>query len=209
MPTKMDAAQAEHYQGLGLQNDYQIMSGQFVIPIAEEPPEDAQELAAWSPFVMVQAHAEYRLRRFSYSAAKHRNPPILPKPADVGAFKFLTGTVQLPHPSVQTDGSYTWTANINYVFAESCVSDSNTGFVIGSTLDAFTTQVNNQQYQSVQEAPANITGSGIGPQSGWGMAKNIDTNAPSWSYSEPSYYPAQLLSSDLIVGPTHWPAISL
>jgi hypothetical protein len=205
----MDAAQAEHYQGLGLQNDYQIMSGQFLIPLAEDAPTDPEELAEWTPFVMVQAHAAYRLRRFQYSVTKHRNPPILPKPADTGAYKFLTGTVQLPHPSVQSDGSYTWTAATNYVFAEACVSNSDTGFVIGSTLDAFPNQINNQQYQTTADAMANVSESGTGPKSGYGLAKTLDTNSPHWSYGEPSYYPAELLSADLVIGPISYPSITL
>jgi hypothetical protein len=209
MSTQLDAAQADHYRNLGVQNTYVFASGAFVLPLAEEAPTNPSELQTWVPFTVVQAHAPYRLRQYQYTAAKDRNPPVLPAPESQGAYTFLGGVLSLPHPSVQTDGSFRWEGVVNYMFAEGCRSDSTVGFVIGNTLDALVNQVDNANYQNASDAPPNITEGGVGPKAGWAIGKQIDLNSAGWVYPEPSYYPAQLLSTEMICGPTVYPDLAL
>lgn len=208
MAVTLDAAQSDHYRSVGIDNEYTIVSGAFVLPLAEAPPTDAAELQDWTPFVVVQAHSPYRLRTFRYNAQKARTPPVLPAPVTQGAYTFLGGTVSLPHPSVQTDRSFTWDADVTYLFAEGCAHNANTGFVIGTSLDAFDIQLQNQNYQSYGDAPNNVRQSGVGPKSGWAIGKTIDLSNPMWNYAEPSYYPAQLLSAEMVGGPTAYPTIT-
>jgi hypothetical protein len=76
------------------------------------------------------------------------------------------------------------------------------------TLDAVQQQLDNQAYQNYSDAPQTIREGGVGPKAGWGLAKTIDLSDRNWAYSEPSYFPAQLLSAELVSGPTAYPTIS-
>lgn len=209
----MDSGQADRYRKIGLVNDYSVYSGKYVLPVAEEPPQTAAELAVWSPFDVVTVHAGYRLRVFSYNVDKEQNPPVLPAPADSGAYKFLAGVYSVPHPSVQTDNSFRWSAEVLLTFAEQCASNSDTGFVLGHTVDATQSQYNTKDLgggvgQNLQ-APANVRLGGVGPQVGWTLGGQINLLSNNWQYNEPSYYPATLLSADLVSGPTAYNDIPL
>lgn len=207
--THIDAAQSDHYRSLGLENDYTFVSGTHILPLAENPPTDPVELLDWVPFAAVKVHADYRIRNFRYSAAKERTPPIMPAPADQGAYTFVGGTLNLPHPMVQSDGSTRWAATASYYFAEGCASNSTTGFVIGISVDALSQQVDNVPYGTgVTNAPANVQDGGIGPKAGWVLGRLINLDYPSWDYREPSYYPAQLLSTEMLCGPVAYPDLS-
>lgn len=209
MSTHLDAAQSDHYRSLGLENDYAFVSGTHILPLAEDPPTDPAELAAWKPFVAVKTHADYRVRNFRYTAAKERTPPVMPAPADHGAYTFVGGSLSIPHPAVQSDGSVRWTATANYLFVEGCASNTTTGFVIGNSVDALPQQVENAGYAgNATDAPANIQQGGVGPKAGWVLGKLINLDYPAWDYREPSYFPAQLLSTEMICGPAYYPDLS-
>jgi hypothetical protein len=204
----LDAAQTEHYKSLEMASNYAFHPGSFVIPLAEEVPTNPVEAQSYVPFVVVQAHAPYRLRNVQYNAVKNRNPPVIPAPVDQGAYTFLGGTVNLPHPAVQTDGSLQWGVFVNYLFAEECRSDTTVGLVIGNSVDALAIQAQNVNFQNYSDAPPNVTGGGVGPKAGWTLAKLINLNSPSWSYTEPSYFPAQLFSAEMVGGSTTYPEVT-
>lgn len=209
MSTRLDAAQADHYRSLELDNEYTFVSGRVILPLAEDPPSDPALRANWKPFVEVDVHADYRMRNFKYNASKERTPPVMPAPASQGAYTFVGGTMHIPHPSVQPDGSTRWNATANYFFAEGCASDSTVGFVLGNSLDALASQYDNANYSgSTSDALPNITQSGAGPRAGWTLAKQIDLENPAWDYREPSYFPAQLLSTEMLTGPLFYPNLS-
>lgn len=209
----MDSGQSDRYRKLGLTNDYSVYSGKYVLPVAEEAPTDPAELASWVPFDVVAVHAPYRLRVFAYNVDKEQNPPVLPAPEDSGAYKFLAGVYTLPHPSVQTDNSFRWSANVLLTFAEQCASNSDTGFVLGNTVDATQSQYNTAGLgggvSQNSDAPANVRLGGVGPKVGWVLGNQINLLTASWQYNEPSYFPANLLSSELVAGPTAYNDIPL
>jgi hypothetical protein len=202
----LDAAQSAHYLDAGISNVYELYSGQFVLPLAQAVPTNTTNFV---PFVVVQAHAPYRIRNFNFSAKKAVTPPVLPVPDNQGSYSFLQGTVHLPHPICNPDGSFTWNANTSYRFAEGSVSNSTSGFVLGMCLDAFQRQVDNQSITGINTstAPLSITQGGVGPQVGWSVASNINITSPSWSYAEPSYWPAQLFSYSMVSGPSYYPTV--
>lgn len=205
---RLDGYQAELYNAAGMDNEYTILAGVFVIPLAEAVPTDAVELSTWKPFVAVQAHAPIRLRAYSYAAKKERNPPVLPTPGDSGAYTFLGGSVGLPHPTVRPDGSYLWSVSASYLFAEGAASTSESGFVVGGLFNPFRSQLEGPGAASVSDAPAPIREGGVGPKVGWNLAKGIDLNSPYWTYPEPSYFPAQMFSEDMVCGAGEYPPIT-
>jgi len=208
MAVKLDGAQAGRYNNANLSNQYVVNSGTFVLPVAEEAPTDPTELANWKPLVVVKAHAPYRLRKVNYAAKKEVTPPILPAPEDSGAFVLLTGSVSLPHPKVRPGGDFVWTGATEYYMAEVAPVNSEAGMVLGGLFDAFDLPTQAVTGAGVgiglgvagNSLPTSVRESGNGPKAGWVAAQSIDLNNPAWDYREPSYFPSQLFSSDLLCG---------
>ncbi len=199
MNPRLDGPQAPRYNNADLLNHYAIETGVYIMPVAEAPPTDPVALANWKPFVEVRLHAPYRMRKVSYTAQKDITPPIIPEPADSGAYTFLAGSVSIPHPKVRPNGEFCWTVATDYFYAEASPSHSESGFVLGGIFDTFDTPGQGLG-ASASDAPASVREAGADVKAGWYLAKSIDLNNPAWSYSEVAYFPAQLFSSDMISG---------
>lgn len=212
-PQPLDDVQAPqgYPNGVGINNNYRLESGVMVLPVAEEPPTDVASLAAWSPVVTLQLHAPYRIRRVRYDTRKVQNPPIVPKPADAGAFVFLGGVVGISNSLNSTLGSFDWDVVTDYAFVENCVSRPQDGFVLGLPPWTWvTSQENSLMFGGALEVGAAIGGAGVvgaiaraGPDAkvGYQMGKQaalyISKNE-GWGYNTPSFFPGDFFNGNLV-----------
>lgn len=191
--------------GPALLNDYTLMSGVCVIPVAEEPPEDPEELKTWSPVIKLQLHAPYRIRNAKYIARKNNSPPVLPSPGDTGKFIFLGGSVSFLN-APNSASNFDWSCNAAYSYVENCVSRTLDGFVLGTIPFQLMSQTQNQQaaggsptipYGAISEA-------GLDAKVGWLQS----ATGPTY-YNTPSYFPGLffndgLMNADLGAVPTQF-----
>lgn len=204
---KLDQAQAELYTRAGWTNEYEFHPGVMILPVAEAPPSNPLLLADWSPVVAVPAHAPYRSRNVTYSARKTNSPPMLPTPTDSGAFKFVGGSVAVPYPTLGVNGLYEWDATAQYTFISTANNAAGDGLVLGGPPFVTTIQAQNVLAGgNLAGAPADVVQSGVGPKVGYSIAKTLNVNDPNYSYSEPTFLPATFFSTDMVTGPSTYPA---
>lgn len=146
---KLDGYQVDRYNKLVMESSWDIRPGTFILPVAEAPPTDPEELKKWSPVVAVQAHAPFRDKRVVYGAEKENGPPVYPMPADAPNLKFVGGTVSVPYPAVNSAGGYTWQLACEYHFVETGALNQETdGYVLGSPPWVYSQQVANSNLGS-------------------------------------------------------------
>jgi len=196
-----DSRQGKLYKNIGQDNTYEIVTGKFVLPVAQATPANSD--ATYQPVVIVQAFAPYRIRQVAYQANKEVNPPQIPTPTDSGPYTFIGGVVSIPLPSWNTSGFLNWKVATQYVFIENVYTDLNSGYVLGQPPVVWSSQVADVNNAS-QNGPIITQQSGIGPKVGYGDSLNLSISNPDYLYPEPSYFPSFFHSNDLISGPTDY-----
>lgn len=185
--------------GMSVINDYEIVSGVCILPVAESPPEDIGELAVWSPVVKLQLHSPYRIRRAKYATKKSTTPPVLPSPKDVGSFVFTGGSLFFTTGVNSTMVSSDWTVQAEYTYVENCVSRTTDGFVLGVPGYVLLTQEENQRVAGGTFSPqlGAIAHAGTDAKVGYTLSQNIDPASGLWSYTCQSYFPGKLFNDYL------------
>ncbi len=198
-----DNGQAFLYTGgEDVSNTFAFAPGVCVLPLAEDPPTDEGELAAYSPVVVLRLHAPYRLRRTVYSAEKQNAPPVMPRPDDTGKFVFLGGAMALRTIENQTFMLFDWQVSSQYDYVENCVSRPEDGLVLG-TVPWFRNSTTEaaEIFPPVSSAIGAIGAAGEEAKIGYTMSRGIvlDGESP-YVYNIPSYYPGVFFSDDLANG---------
>jgi len=210
MPYPDDRLQLENYQHYGSQNDFQLMPGVCILPLAEDPPTNDSELVGYSPVVIARLHAPYRIRKYNYNTNKVNNPSPIPQFGDSGKFVFIGGTISVGNTLNTTYSNFDWEAGVEYIYVENCVIRSQDGLVLGTPpFSQLTSQINAQNYPNQPPLPAigAISYAGLDSVLGYWQGINIATPAsqlnPVWGYNVSSFFPGQLFYNDLInSGPT-------
>ena len=187
MPTPNDIYQAPLYNGIGQGNEYTLVPGVCILPLAEDPPTTDQDLATYTPIVIAQLHAPYRLRKYNSVAHKQNNPPVVPSPMDQGSFVFMGGNIQF-------------------------VSRVKDGFVLGSAFP-YTTTSDQAGIASYLNNPTPTIGAianaGNNAIAGYNLGNQIVPNDfsqyptgmnPQWSYSLAAFYPGNFFNDQLANG---------
>jgi hypothetical protein len=203
VPTDTNQAGRDLYQGgQGVLNEYAFDPGVCVLPVAEDDPGGAD----WSPVVVCRLHAPFRTRKTRYDSQKQQNPPVVPTPADTGAFVFTGGNILLTtqlNPSFQR---FDWTVVTEYTFVENCRSRPQDGLVLG--LPAYTWTSSLENLQGIGQAtPANLDGAvaqagydaKVGFQQAYVQAAAI-ANDGNWSYNTSSFFPGQFFDPNMANG---------
>ena len=208
MGTPIDQNQMVLYpEGAGINNTYSLVSGMAILPIAAMPPTDAEALAEWSPVVILQLHAPYRMRRIARGNAKQNTPPVMATPQSVGAFVFLGGSLTFQTAMNSSQYQSDWMVSSEYVYVENCVSRPQDGFILGSqpfqTLPISDAIVG---YGGLVDPTAGaILQGGAAAQAGYseGFYKIGDVGeiAADVLYANGTFYPGDLFNDDLDNGP--------
>lgn len=222
MSTPNDLYQAPLYNGIGQSNEYSLVTGVCILPLAEDPPTDPEELANYSPVIIARLHAPYRIRKYNSIAPKQNNPPVVPSPIDQGAFIFTGGVIQFVTKLNNTGLAYDWIVNTGYTFVENCVSRLEDGFVLGSVMP-YTTNSDQAGISAYGQTtptigaissagPNAIAGYNLGnliapltddngpPQSG-GSSDNLNTGmSPNWIYNLGAFFPGNFFNDQLVNG---------
>lgn len=214
MPYPDDSLQLQNYQHYGSQNDFIIEPGVCILPLAEDPPTSPDELVGWSPVVIAQLHAPYRIRKYTSNCDKSNNPPPTPNFGDSGKFIFLGGTISIGNTLNATYSNFDWETGVEYTYIENCAIRSQDGLVLGTPpFSQLTSQINAQNYPNVAPLPAvgAISYAGLDSLLGYWQGVAIANPSPGaggalnpiWGYNVSSFYPGQLFYSDIInSGPT-------
>jgi len=204
MSEPIETVQMGMYHRTGNSNTYSFVPGTCVLPVAEEPPTSPTELAAWSPIVVFQLHAAYRIRRLTNLADKENNPPVVPAPGDTGSFVFVGGAVTVTPNFNNSVRNYDWAVGCEYTYVENCVSRIEDGLVLGGVpypTDAAT--INQQQYQSVPPQIGAVAHAGTNAVVGYNQGRAIVGSQSSgalktvWGYNTLEFFPGTLFSTDL------------
>ncbi len=196
MATFLDVTQAGQYNVLSNSNDYEVISGLFALPVAEEEQPELD----WSPVALVKAHSPYRIRQLQFRYDKTGNPPVIPAPESTGAVIFLNGSIGFASPKPNL--SYTafdWTVAGIYTFVENCRSVNLDGFVLGSFPFPTIMDQDNDQLSSTSYPYGAISQAGATAKKAATQAETINNNT-GWLYNSVSYFPSILLNSDLANG---------
>lgn len=200
----LDNYQGHRYNKTGTVNDYELVAGVYLLPVAES--EDTTD-PTWSPVDLIQAHAPYRIRTLQFRAEKHASPPLMPAPADTGAFKFLGGNLAFMPPRVDANGGHlTWGSYGDYTFVENCRSSLSDGFVLGLNLPFATTF--QQGVSTVGENPAQygaISQAGNDARLGFVVGQQLSMTDPAYSYDVPSFVPAVFFDQNMANGQADLP----
>jgi hypothetical protein len=199
-----DARQAGNYTGgVGNHNTYAFNAGVCVLPLAEDPPTDPEELAAWSPVVVLRLHAPFRTREFTQSATKQQNPPPIAAPGDTGSFVFLGGTVEAVANLNTSYRNYDWSMGCRYTYVETCVSRNQDGLVLGTLpYEQVTDRENVAQYGYTVPTVGAVAHAGKAAVSGYVMGTTLVGGSsgvlnPTWGYNAAAFYPGTLFYDDL------------
>lgn len=198
-----DTQDGLYQNGFDINNAYTFEPGAYMLPIAEDPPTNPEELKTWSPVEIIRVHAPYRLRHVSYKTVKQNNPPVLPTPGDTGAFKFLSGSVGIGTALNQSFTNFDWMAMGEYTYVENCVSRTEDGLVLGINPYQFAvTEMNAAAYgiPPVSNLVGAIRQAGLAPLVGKQMGDQTSPQAAAWGYNEPSFFPGSFFSDDLLNG---------
>ncbi len=209
-----DGTQANLYTAEGYDNTYKLDPGVCILPLAEDPPTDPDELQSWSPVVVLRLHAPYRIRKMSHLSEKKNNPPPLPSSADQGAFVFMGGTVNIVNKLNTTFRNFDWSVGAEYLFVENCVSREVDGYILGTPTFTWESSTLNAQsgagiglIGSTITPPAGaVTQAGSDVLVGYNQGLSIVGNQITgelktiWGYNTASYYPGTLVYSNLANG---------
>lgn len=206
MPYPDDAGQLPNYQHYGSQNDFELMPGICVLPLAEDPP-TGDDLVGYSPVVITQLHAPYRLRKYIYNCDKSNNPPPIPEFGSSGKFVFLGGTISVGNTLNSTYSNFDWETGVEYTYVENCAIRSQDGLVLGTPpFSQLTSEINAENYENEPPEPAvgAISYAGLDAVLGYWQGQEIvgftgQLTSP-WGYNVSSFYPGTLFYSDLING---------
>lgn len=183
-------------------NNYRIEPGICILPIAESPPEDPTELAAWSPVAVLRLHSPYRIRTAQTKTKKNNAPPVLAAPGDTGAFVFTGGNLEFTNV-LNGDQNYDWICGVEYTYVENCVSRTVDGFVLGIPGFLYPTQTENAL--AIGGSPSvppfgAIAQAGQDPKIGY-----VQAQAGPNGYNTISYFPGLFFNDELMngsLGPT-------
>lgn len=184
-------------------NDYRHFSGQIVMPKAEDPPTSNSELATWSPVSVVQIHAPYQTRTMSFATKKRGSPPVLPEPANSGAFVFLGGDLNFKGPTNDISlTKFDWEVSGTYAYVQNCRSAASDGYVLTGFPFPLSSQYANLVYSGGGQGPTvgPVASAGADVLTGYTLAQQIDFATPYWSYSTPTYFPGKMFNPDLSIG---------
>lgn len=198
-----DLTQGGQYNVLNNGNDYQVISGVFALPVAEEPPTNTSELAAWSPVATVKAHAPYRIRNVQFRYDKSGTPPVIPSPESSGAFVFLNGSIGFASPKPNLSfTAFDWTVAGVYTFVENCRASNDDGYVLGAfPFPTIMDQDNALTYTPAAVPLGAISQAGDDAKRAYTQGQLIN-NSTGWMYNSASYFPYILLNNEIINGST-------
>ncbi|VTR92152.1 unnamed protein product [Gemmata massiliana] len=197
-----DHYQSPLYRSNGSIDEFELVEGTFVLPVAEDPPTDPEELRLWSPVVIVRGHAPYRKKTVHFKASKSGAPPVLARPESVGALAFLGGTLAFQQPLMDTSlAKFVWEGMGSYSFVENCRSDPDDGFVLtgvpwttaNQAVNYSTGVSGNPQFGAVARAGADA-------KFGWAVGQAISLNDPAYNYNVATYIPGKFFGSGLLNG---------
>jgi hypothetical protein len=183
-------------------DEYEIDPGVCVLPVAGPEPEDPVERADWSPVVFLRLHAPYRVRKSVARAVKTSNPPVVPAPADAGAFVFVGGHVQIANAMNTSLAAFDWTVTTEFVFVEDCPHALSDGFVLTAAPFTYQTQAENALggSRTVTSLGA-VSLAGADARVGYYQGAVIPRDPfGAWRYNTPTYYPGHLFNEDLVNG---------
>lgn len=190
--------------GEDITNFFEPRSGVFYLPIAEDPPTDPAELAAWSPVVALKVHAPYRLRKVVYKAEKSSNPPVMPSPVDAGSFVFLRGQMVVHNSLRQDQLGFDWAVTTMYDYVENAPVLVGDGLVLGTPpwlWPQVATAVQSSQAPPATPGPgaSGTAGAEVLYAKGVGDRINPSASVP-YNYSFPSFYPGTFFNDFLVNG---------
>jgi len=200
MAFTLDQEQVGLYKDYPFTNNYTLMSGRFVLPVALDNPTTTE-----SPVDVIQAFTPYRMRTLSFAADKEGTPPLFPAPSTSGAFTFIGGDLTLPAPAPQANGRFRWSGSGEYVFVSTAQQEATLGFVIGQRPFVYASQDDLPINDQSQGIPREVSLAGRGPKTGYLLGQAIDLTSPLYVYDEPSYLPKTFFSTDLLNGPQTYP----
>lgn len=201
------ASNWDHYQSTlyrtnGSLDEFELVEGLFALPVAEAPPTDPVLLAAWSPVVLVRAHAPYRRKTVHFKGRKTGSPPMLVKPASTGALAFVGGTLAYQQP--QSDTSLTgliWEGSGSYTFIENCRSDPDDGFVLtGTPWITYNQQQTLTQGADYRPVYGAVAQAGVDARAGYGASLQLNLNSSNYTYTVATYVPGLFFSSGMLNG---------
>lgn len=204
----LDNNQAAQYTD-GTVNVYEFEPGVCVLPIAEDPPTDPEALKTWSPVVILRLHAPYRRRTHQYGAYKQNAPPVIPKPADTGAFIHVGGTLRIQVSQNSMNSLYDWDVNSINTYVEDCVSRPQDGCVLGTgPWTPIASYENSQIYGgalgigfAISGPPGAIRQAGEFARAGYGQSLQVDFDTTmGYSYNSPAFFPGVFFSDILANG---------
>lgn len=198
-----DYTKAANYDRWATDNNYNLVSGLFVLPVAEDPPTDSEALKTWSPVVVIRAHAQYALRQVTFDVQKKGTPPVVPSPTDAGCFRFLGGSLDFPGPAVnQSANKFDWNVTGVYLYAQTLRSDPSDGYVLTGFPFPLELQAQNAvQYQQAGEPNTGpVTVAGNDAKIGYAQGMAISLSDPYWKYNTATYFPGTLFDSTIVNG---------
>lgn len=204
----LDVQSGGYPGGVGKANEYVLCPGVCVLPLAEVPPTDEEELKTYSPVITAQLHAPYRIRRVEYDSKKVNNPPAgIPSPSDAGAFVFLGGTLGVVTTLNTSLVNYDWSVVTEYSFVENCVSRVEDGFVLGSFQAPSQSSAENAGAQGFPLfGPPSYAGNalvgairqaGNDALTGYKMSLSINFYG-TWGYNQDAYLPGNFFNNALV-----------
>lgn len=204
----LDNTQVNLYEQASINNVYDFDPGVCILPLAEDPPIDPNELKTWSPVVTLRLHAPYRVRKVNYVNVKQNNPPVMPTPDDVGSFIFIGGSINVTNVPTSQGLTYDWGIVSNYTYVENCVSRPDDGLVLGSQPFTWNVTEVNVNYTGIANRATLL---GAIANAGYDVLTGVaqgdfaevwyQADVP-WGYNTPSYYPGFLFEPNLINGGT-------
>jgi hypothetical protein len=203
-----DSNQANLYTAEGYNNAYELRPGVCILPLAEDPPSLEDGLESWSPVVVLQLHAPYRIRKVIHLSEKKNNPPPIPSSADQGSFIFIGGSVSIQNTLNTTFCNFDWSVGCVYTFVENCVSREQDGYVLGSSPFTWASDAENKMSGYSAPTVGAVAHSGVdvlvGYRQGLQIVGNLVTGnlQERWGYNTPCYYPGTLVYSELVNGGT-------
>lgn len=200
----LDNQQVTLYNDLSIVNNYDFDPGVCILPLAEDPPTNPEELATWSPVVTLRLHAPYRIRKVQYNLNKQNNPPVIPSPVDVGNFVFVSGSIMVSNGQNTSNCNYDWTVISNYIYVEDCASRIQDGLVLGSPPYTRNTTIENANNSGIAQRGIFV---GAATEAGYEVLVGINqsnlvnlANQDGWGYNSPAYLPGKFFDSYLING---------
>jgi hypothetical protein len=207
MPYPDDTQQILNYNHYGSQNDYVVLPGVCILPLAEDPP--TTKLSSYSPVVIARLHAPYRIRKYTTRSDKVNNPPPMPQFGDSGAFVFINGVISLGNTLNSTYSNFDWEVGTEYTYVENCVIRAQDGLVLGTPpFSQNTSQINSEQYQGTIPTIGAVAYAGSDVLVGYWQGQQIVVGGSQgtlngvWGYNTTSFYPGQLFYTDLANGGT-------